>query len=111
MKKRTLTKLRAQKRASRKRLGDEADKPTVPDVANPSAKLVYCPTCEPSDDSKLVRKNISLTHAIKACRNCKRKLTYIRTDTPQGRTLRQKVWRDRTALGLSGKEADGTVID
>jgi hypothetical protein len=111
---RTPKQLRDQKRASRKRLGSDADKPSVIDINNLSPKLAWCPTCEPLQ--KLVRKNISLTHAIKACHKCKRKMTFIRTDTPQGRSLRMKIWRERTALGLTSKDdkvefEDGKVID
>ena len=113
--KRTPKQLRDQKRASRKRLGPDADKPPVIDINNLSPKLAWCPKCEPLQ--KLVRKNISLTHAIKACNKCKRKMTFIRTDTPQGRTLRMQIWRERSALGLTARddgslfEGDGEVIE
>lgn len=65
------------------------------------ARTEWCPLCTPP--TKLTRKNISETHAIKACLTCKRKFRFIRTDTPAGRTERMKAWRGQSAVRNIGQ--------
>ena len=71
---------------------------------------LYCPLCL---FSKLILKNISLTHSIKACLKCKRKFTFVRGDTKEGRALRVKQWRKATAgrVAIESQEASGIIVD
>lgn len=56
------------------------------------ARIMWCPNgC--SFEKPLIKKNVSLTHAEKGCSFCKRKFTYVRTDTKEGRNLRTKLWQ------------------
>ena len=60
-----------------------------------SAKNTRCPICFET----LEQRNISRTHAVKGCRHCRRKFSYVRTDTVDGRKLaailRQRKYQER----------------
>ena len=75
-----------------------------------SSRTLYCPLCM---FSKLVLKNISLTHSIKACLKCKRKFTFVRGDTKEGRALRVKEWRKARAgrVAIESQDAVGIFVD
>jgi len=72
------------------------------------ARTVWCPLCTPPQ-KLIVKKHDDRIHITKGCKKCKRKFTYIRTDTPQGRAARTKKWRvdNKPAEPTS----DGIVID
>jgi hypothetical protein len=43
----------------------------------------------------LTRVNLSKTVARKGCSVCRRRFDFVRTDTPEGRSLRVKLWRKK----------------
>lgn len=57
-----------------------------------------CPNCKsPVCRKALITHNVSETIARKGCTACRRRFDYIRTDTPQGRALRTRIWRKQNA--------------
>ncbi len=61
--------------------------PVVKQSITRSANTKYCPA---GCGTVLLRKNLSETQAIKGCIVCKRKFTFVRTDTLAGRAMRAK---------------------
>lgn len=77
----------------------------VQDDTEYTARIMYCPSC----NGRLVRKNLNRVTAVKGCFVCKRKFTFTRVDTPEGRAQRAREWR-RKQDQPHVDEAPGVVI-
>ena len=86
--------------------------PTLQNIHNLNGRTLYCPNCPlcgmtapdynhcPACHTKLCHTrlthvNLSETIARKGCPICRRRFDFVRTDTPEGRSLRVKLWRKK----------------
>lgn len=76
-------------------MSSKKDKPE-PEPIKMHARSQWCPNgcslLKDREPEQLVERIVSKTHKQKRCRFCKLKVRFIRTDTPEGRALRQKQW-------------------